>query len=184
MNAIRQFLLRDSWLRQGLLCLVFALLLLRALLSSAVMLDPDAPEGSYGLVICSGFGPLFPVAATGGGQAAPAMMGSGSMGGMAMPGMPEMHASHHGTAAVKPVVSGDASVADIGTHMGDQDASDSGGVCPFSAAFLTAIVSLFVVSLFLGVVTSGRSWRNVGPISYLSLTRFGRPLSRGPPAFA
>jgi len=180
MNAIRHFLLRDSWLKRGLFCLVFAVLLLRALLSGTVMLDPDAPEGSFGLVLCSGFGPMFPVAATGSENLA-LPMGVMSTGGMVMPGM---HDGHHDAASVKSVVSTEALPADTGRHMSDQDPSDSGSLCPFSAAFLTAIVSLFIVSLFLGVVTSGRFWRNAGPVNYLSLIRFGRPLSRGPPAVA
>jgi len=144
------------------------------------MLDPDAPEGSYGLVICSGFGPMFPAAPTSGGHLA-ASMGSMSMSGMVMLGA---HTGLHDTAAVKPVVSSDALPASAGGHMGDQDATDSGGLCPFSVAFLTAIVSLFIVSLFLGVVTSGGFWPNVSRISHPSLTRFCRPLSRGPPAYS
>jgi len=178
MNAIRHFLLRNSCFRRGLFFLVFGLLLLRALLSGTVMLDPDAPEGSYGLVICSGFGPMFPATPTSGVFAA--AMASMSTGDMVMPAM---RAAQRDSAAVKPATSSDALPVSTGGHAGGQDPSDSGGLCPFSAAFFMAIFSLLIVSLLLSVLTSKRVWRNAGPIVYQSLMRFGRPLSRGPPAY-
>ncbi|MDC6128467.1 hypothetical protein PPH41_10915, partial [Burkholderia gladioli] len=57
MNALRHFLLRGGVATRLLWGLLLAVLLSRALISGAVMLDPDGPDAGA-VVLCSGHGPL------------------------------------------------------------------------------------------------------------------------------
>ncbi|MPV66146.1 hypothetical protein, partial [Burkholderia sp. BE17] len=58
MNALRRFLLRQGVARQLLWGFLLVTLLSRALMSGAVMLDPDGPDAGS-VVLCSGRGPLI-----------------------------------------------------------------------------------------------------------------------------
>jgi len=132
------------------------------------MLDPHAPAGSFGMVMCSGHGPMF--------DDMPHQMDIDSsvsmqmpmnmdmsMGDMAMPGM------HH---------------ADTTGHMHGGDSSDSNNLCSFSAVFsLGTAIALFLL-LFVAVICHARMTlpRYRAPFFAFSLRL--RPLGQAPPTFS
>jgi hypothetical protein len=60
MNPLRRFLLRNSVVSRITFLAALAVLLARALLPGAVMLDPESSaQGDFALVLCSGHGPMF-----------------------------------------------------------------------------------------------------------------------------
>ena len=136
----------------------------RALLSSVVMLDADAPVGSFGLVMCSGHGPMFsgnPAERS----AVPMQMQMDTGMQMAMHGMAMASSSD----ATKPPHSA----------MGEQ--SDPNSLCAFSAAFLTAITVAAVFSLLVFLIIIGQSWTSSQIIAFIALSPHRRPRTRAPP---
>lgn len=174
MNQLRHFLSRGGMARQCLMCIVFTVLLVRALLSSVVMLDPDAPTGSFGLVMCSGQGPLF------------------SRAGMTMDAMPSMSSTMVTSMAksipgmamsprtVPAASSKGASASDNQESVGNDD---SGSLCAFSAAFFAVIASIAIAWLFFGMVSPTRSWALPRIVAPRCLAPFQRPRTRAPPLF-
>jgi hypothetical protein len=177
--------------------MVFTVLVSRALLSSAVMLDADGPEGSYGLVMCSGSGPMFPDMA-GAMNADPHVpdalsgmqMGDhGAMSGMVMPSAmsmvmspttsPVMSTTMSGMVMPNPAHADDTAPMPMGSMGSDKD-----NLCPFSAAFLTAIASVVFLSLFIGVIIANRSWSTTGITIAIRIVSHARPRARAPPIFA
>jgi hypothetical protein len=173
MNRIRHHFLRHGFAGRSAMMIVFAVLLFRALLSSAVMFDPDAPANSFGLVLCSGHGPLMlhdEAPGTG-----PDAMLSGMSGMMAMPD----HALPGNAAGIMHTPTHSHSHADGSTADGDDNS-----ICPFSAVFLSAICTLLVLPILFGLVTSPRVWvtRTLrAPVKRLSCRP---PPSHAPPRFA
>jgi hypothetical protein len=164
------------------------------------MLDADGPEGSYGLVMCSGSGPMFPD------MAAPvatnadishhpdAMSGMqmsdhGAMSDMVMPSAmsmvmspttsPVMSTTMSGMVMPDPAHADDTAPMPMGSMGSDKD-----NLCPFSAAFLTAIASVVFLSLFIGVIIANRSWSTTGVTIAIRLLSHARPRARAPPIFA
>lgn len=164
MNRLRHFLSQGGMAKRCVLFVVFTVLLSRALLSSNVMLDIEAPAGSFGLVMCSGHGPVFPI------EHGPAVVeGMHMEGDPATPGM-----------AMSAVLS---TIGDTPPAAGPMD-SDKDRLCPFSAVFLSVIASVAFLSLFIGFVIANRSWSVSGtslPVRYIPHCR---PRARAPPIFA
>jgi hypothetical protein len=162
MNELRHFLSRGTLTARCLFFVVFAVLMSRALLSSVVMLDADAPVGSFGLVICSGHGPMFPNAID---KSSPVAMQMDSgmmmdMPGMAMPSTSDKTSQQHGAMDEQP---------------------DSNSLCPFSAAFLTAITVTAFVSLILFLIVVTLSWAPPAIASFVASSPHRRPRTRAPP---
>ncbi|WP_321818635.1 MULTISPECIES: hypothetical protein [unclassified Paraburkholderia] len=162
MFSLRRFLLRGGTASRVLFLAAFAILLARALLPGAVMLDPDpGAQGGFALVMCSGHGPMF-------------AKNSGVMPDMADM-MPDMDMSHM------------AGMMHDGISMHGSAAHDTmagdNSVCPFSAALVVACVSiaLAVVLFTLTRVTQLWSASLARPLVRISL--HFRPLSRAPPLF-
>lgn len=203
MNPFHPLLSRDRLARRCLYGLILAVLFARALLSGTVMVDPDAAAGSFGLVICSGQGPMFSNMTMG--TPSPRVQGDRNeredvahgrpMATMAMP-MSMPAAAAHGRAREKtqPSVAHDAPTPQhvhigiqgpmIDHHVGGSVGTDSGsaGICAFSAAFLIAIAALFVFTLFLISITVERFRHSPGDRHLAIPTAHSRPLSRAPPA--
>lgn len=164
MNRIRILLRRDGAIRRGLLLVVFAVLLSRALLSSVVMLDPLAPAGSFGLVMCSGQGALFGNG-TPGAHASPMSGMDMDMGPADMAG-----ASDH------------ASLAGAVDHDGLSDGAVNHGPCPFSAALSLGIVALACAALFLLLPASASpAWPTARLRRRARVDAYARPAARAPP---
>ncbi len=135
-------------------------LLSRALMSGAVMLDPDGPDAGS-VVLCSGRGPLI-IGAT------------------------ALTARFDASAPITPVNDALAlvSVLKHGTDAGKPAPADSGhGICVFSAALFAALVS-FVLLVLLFPAAAPRRLRLPSdcPLSARSIFD-DRPPSRAPPQF-
>jgi hypothetical protein len=163
MNAYRRFLLRGGMASRLAVLAAFAVLLARALLPGAVMLDPvSAAQGDFALVICSGHGPMFVHDA----GAMMNMSGDDDMSHMA--GM--MHDDPH--------MSGSS-----GAPMQAPMASDD-GLCPFSAALFVACVSVsLAIVLFALAPRIAERWRVIPARRPAFASTHLRPLSRAPPTF-
>lgn len=171
--------------------IALAIILIRALLSNVVMFDAHAPDGSFGLVICSGHGPMFPIASPMNESIANrptyAKLGSadiGEMGNMAMDAMPMSSPSPSDTSA-----SHTSSVSTISSDLhGTMDMADSqqdsDAICAFSAVLFAALVTA-VVRLILCVLAVRRTRFRQGrsPI-VAAVTLYRLALSRAPPPFA
>ncbi len=139
---------------------VLAVLLSRALMSGAVMLDPDTPDSGV-VVLCSGHGPLIL-------DAAVSTFGLDSRS--------TITRANDGFALV------DALTHD--SHDNKQASSDSdNGMCAFSAALFAALTSfVLLVLLFPATVAARVRIRPVRcPIARSTLD--DRPPSRAPPLF-
>lgn len=163
MNRLRHFLPQGGMARRCILFVIFTVLLSRALLSSNVMLDIDAPAGSFGLVMCSGHGPIF---------AAERSIAVDSMRMGGDPPMPGM--------AMSPMLS---MPEDMPPAVESMD-SDKDRLCPFSAAFLSVIASVAFLSLFLGFLLANRSWSVSKTSVWVRHVPHCRPRARAPPVFA
>lgn len=160
MNALRHFLHRQGVARQLLWVLILVPLLSRALMSGAVMLDPDGPDAGS-VVLCSGRGPLI-------------------LGAIASTARFEASA---------PITQANDALALVdalkhGTHTGKQAPADSGnGVCAFSAALFAALAS-FVLLVLLFPAAAPRRFR-LPPDALLPARSIfdDRPPSRAPPQF-
>ncbi|MGF6634878.1 hypothetical protein [Paraburkholderia sp. 35.1] len=126
------------------------------------MLDPEAPSGSFGLALCTGHGPLVLPQ----GSNLSAMSGV-----MAMPDVSGLSDARDISA------SGDA-------HNPLSDSRDTHSLCSFSAAFLSAIASIFALSVLFGIIVTTPFWfaPNQNGLPQFLLLRC--PGARAPPAFS
>lgn len=156
MNALRRFLLRGGIASRLSVLAAFAVLLARALLPGAVMLDPvSAAQGDFALVICSGHGPMFA-------PDAHAMMN--------MSDEDMMHGDMHMSASG-------------GAPMQTPMASDD-GLCPFSAALFVACVSVTLAMELFALTPVIERWRVLPTHRPTRASPHLRPLSRAPPLFS
>ncbi|WP_246794062.1 hypothetical protein [Burkholderia perseverans] len=163
MNALRHFLLRNGVATRLLWGLILAVLLSRALISGAVMLDPDSP-GAGGVVLCSGHGPLV-IGATLSARFDAQSPITPANDAMALASL----LSHHGH---------DASPG------GSTSSGSSGDLCPFGAALFVALgTSLLLVVLF-PVAAARRAWARAAVCVAARSPSGVRPPSRAPPRFA
>jgi hypothetical protein len=166
-------------MRHALLAMVLGVLLARALLSSAIMIDPD--HGAMGgfLMLCSGHGVMVVTEMTDDDtmQMSASDLIHGSM--QAMPGMDMSGVSdiampmHH---------------ADATPHRGGHDPagamSHSGDLCAFSAALATALASIVVFFFLFAPVKLRESWCSPRSAAVRALLLHIRPPTRAPPLFA
>ncbi|MEK6350062.1 MAG: DUF2946 family protein [Burkholderia sp.] len=162
MNALRHFLLRSGVATRLLWGLILAVLLSRALLSGAVMLDPDGPAAGA-VVLCSGHGPLV-------------------LGASALP------ADFGAQAPITPANDAFALARLLPHHdrdgSGSQQNGSGGDLCPFSGALLTALAaSLLLVLLFPAAAATRQRWPRPVARTAVRLTIGDRPPSRAPPSF-
>ncbi|AXF24521.1 hypothetical protein CUJ89_30045 [Burkholderia pyrrocinia] len=160
MNALRRFLLRQGVARQLLWGFLLVTLLSRALMSGAVMLDPDGPDAGS-VVLCSGRGPLIvDMAAL----------------------TARFDASAPITLANDALALVDALKHDA--HTGKAASAGNGdSLCAFGAALFTALAS-FVLLVLLFPAAAPRRFRI--PVDGLPFVRSifdDRPPSRAPPLF-
>lgn len=157
-------------------------MLCRGLLCGAVMFDMNAPAGSFGLVICSGFGPMFPATAKDPNDH--------------LPPMPDDRAASHTDMAMDmsmpmPMSTVTSTDSDRSSTLIPGAMSDSmpmhgttsvSNICAFSAALLTGIGALFVALLLMVALPTIRRVRNrfVRVVIRTPLP-FSLPLSRAPP---
>ncbi|AMV48241.1 hypothetical protein [Paraburkholderia caribensis] len=164
MYPLRHFLLRGGVASRSLFLLAFTVLFARALLPGVVMLGFGAPQASFGLVMCSGHGPMF--------AHDQAMTDMGDMGGMDMSSapMPGMDMS----SAMK--------MDDHPSMLGHSSAmGDMGDLCPFSAAFIVACFGIALACLLFTLAAIARVWRVVLARTVFLPSLYFRPLSRAPP---
>ncbi len=153
---------------RALFLAAFTVLLARALLPGAVMLDPvSAAQGGFALVMCSGHGPMFAQGA--------AMM---DMPGMAA-SMPGMNMSHMaGMTAHGMEMSGASGATGHGSMAGDD------GLCPFSAALVVACVGVALACVLFVLIRAAQSWITVVAQSLSRSPLHFQPPSRAPPRFS
>ncbi len=168
MNALRHFLRRGGVATHVLWGLILVVLLARALISSAVMLDPDAPDAGT-VVLCSGHGPLVL--------------------GTAAPGAADFAAG----APITPANDAFALVDALTHHAGHGDASHSSGssgtsgggeLCPFGAALFTALAASLLLVLLFPAAFARQDWPRRVVCAALRQTIGDRPPSRAPPRLA
>ncbi len=160
MNALRRFLLRQGVARQLLWGILLVTLLSRALMSGAVMLDPDGPDAGS-VVLCSGRGPLIVNVAA-------------------------LAARFDAGAPITPA--NDAlALADALKHDGHADNTASSGsgdsLCAFGAALFTALASFVLLVLLFPAATPRRFRIQVDRIPVVRSIFDDRPPSRAPPLF-
>ncbi|WP_109481304.1 DUF2946 family protein [Paraburkholderia sp. C35] len=162
MNLFRHFLSRGGVTRHALLLLVFSVLMSRALLPGAVMIDPDQTAASGVLVICSGHGAMFVDQAAG----------------VAIGEQISRAAATHVTFA--------ADDASTNLHAGQQGntSNKDSGVCAFSAALATALAGVVVLLLLFLPQARSQFWPAGSTNSLPRLAVFTRPLTRAPPVFS
>ncbi|RQR59911.1 hypothetical protein DIE18_15980 [Burkholderia sp. Bp9125] len=160
MNALRHLLHRQGVARQLLWVLILVPLLSRALMSGAVMLDPDGPDAAS-VVLCSGRGPLIL------GATAPT-------------------ARFDARAPITQANDAPALVDAFthGAHTGKPAPADSGnGACAFSAALFAALAS-FMLLVLLFPAAAQRRFRLPPDRLLLARSTFDdRPPARAPPRF-
>lgn len=153
MNRLRPNRVRDESARWTLYVL-FALFVLRLLIPTGLMLDASAGADSFGLVMCSGHGPLDLSALT----------------------------SANGTSAddaFKAAAGSDD--AHRGTPSADSASSE---VCPFSAVGLLAFTTAAILLVFCHFATVVTSWRVRFAVVTIKRLFSAPQGARAPPAFA
>ncbi|VWC35260.1 hypothetical protein BLA23254_06596 [Burkholderia lata] len=160
MNALRRFLLRQGVARQLLWGFLLVTLLSRALMSGAVMLDPDGPDAGS-VVLCSGRGPLI-VNVT----ALAARFDAGAPITPANDALALADALKHDAHADNPASSGN----------GDS-------LCAFGAALFTALASFVLLVLLFPVAAPRRFRVHFDSIPFVRSIFDDRPPSRAPPLF-
>jgi hypothetical protein len=166
MNAFRRFLLRGGMASRAHVLAALVVLLARALLPGAVMLDPvSAAQGGFAVVMCSGHGPMFAGlsgAATAMPDTMPGMdmdhMGGMTHGGMHLSAMP-------------------------GSPAHDSMTADD-GLCPFSAALVLACAGVALAVVLFTLMRATPSWRAMSVRPLVRTSCHVRPLSRAPPLFS
>jgi hypothetical protein len=155
MNALRHFLLRGGLARQLIWGGLLIVLLSRALMSGAVMLDPDGPDAGS-VVLCSGRGPLILDAAA-------------------------LTARFDARAPITPANDARA-LADTLTHAGKAAPADhEAGLCAFSAALFAALASFALLVLLFPAAAPRRVPLPPAPRPPARSARDERPPSRAPP---
>lgn len=160
MNALRRFLLRPGVARQWLWGFLLVTLLSRALISGAVMLDPDGPDAGS-VVLCSGQGPLIVTAAA-------------------------LAARFDASAPITPA--NDAlALVDALKHDAHADKAASSGngdsLCAFGAALFTAIASFVLLVLLFPAAAPRRFRVHLDRLPFVRSIFDDRPPSRAPPLF-
>lgn len=160
MNALRRFLLRHGVARQLLWGFLLVTLLSRALMSGAVMLDPDSPDAGS-VVLCSGRGPLIVNVAA-------------------------LAARFDAGAPITPA--NDAlALADALKHDAHADNTASSGngdsLCAFGAALFTALASFVLLVLLFPAAAPRRFRIHFDSIPFVRSIFDDRPPSRAPPLF-
>ncbi|ELW9445119.1 hypothetical protein KDW19_01055 [Burkholderia cenocepacia] len=160
MNALRRFLLRPGVARQWLWGFLLVTLLSRALMSGAVMLDPDGPDAGS-VVLCSGQGPLLVTAAA-------------------------LAARFDASAPITPA--NDAlALVDALKHDAHADKAASSGngdsLCAFGAALFTAIASFVLLVLLFPAAAPRRFRVHFDSPPFVRSVFDDRPPSRAPPLF-
>ncbi|WP_414143034.1 hypothetical protein [Burkholderia gladioli] len=164
MNALRHFLLRGGVATRLLWGLLLAVLLSRALISGAVMLDPDGPDAGA-VVLCSGHGPLVLGAAA-------------------------LAARFDADAPITPANDAAALASRLAHHdhegAGDSSsaAGNPGDICPFAIALFTALASCLLLVLLFPFSIARAAWPRPVTRQALRPTIGDRPPSRAPPLFA
>ncbi|VWB72300.1 hypothetical protein [Burkholderia metallica] len=160
MNALRHFLLRQGVARQLLWGLLLVMLLSRALMSGAVMLDPDGPDAGS-VVLCSGRGPLIVDAAA-------------------------LAARFDAGAPITPANDARA-LADTLKHdtHADNTASPGNGdsLCAFGAALFTALAPFVLLVLLFPAAAPRRFRVHFDSLPFVRSIVDDRPPSRAPPLF-
>ncbi|KWO40832.1 hypothetical protein WT97_20335 [Burkholderia sp. MSMB1459WGS] len=160
MNALRRFLLRPGVARRLLWGFLLVTLLSRALMSGAVMLDPDGPDAGS-VVLCSGRGPLI---VTGAALAA------------------RFDASAPITPANDALALVDALKHDA--HADKAASSDNGdSLCAFGAALFTALASFVLLVLLFPAAPPRRFRIHFDSLPFVRSIFDDRPPSRAPPLF-
>ncbi|KFG93393.1 hypothetical protein GQ56_0131995 [Burkholderia paludis] len=158
MNALRRFLLGSGAARQLLWSFLLVTVLSRALISGAVMLDPDGPDAGS-VVLCSGRGPLIVNVA-----ALAARFDAGA------PITPANDAL-----ALADTLRHDA-------HGEPAPSSGSGdGLCAFGAALFTALASVALLVLLFPAAAPRRFRLHFDCIPFGRSILDARPPSRAPP---
>ncbi|MGS0896029.1 hypothetical protein ACVBGC_26385 [Burkholderia stagnalis] len=158
MNALRRFLLGQGVARQLVWGIILATVLSRALLSGAVMLDPDGP-GAGSVVLCSGSGPLIVGAAA-------------------------WAARFDASAPITPANDAVALADSLrhGSHDGNAVSSGGGdGLCAFGAALFAALVSFVLLVLLFPAAASRRFSLPPDTLPQVRSIFDDRPPSRAPP---
>ncbi|AOJ33553.1 hypothetical protein [Burkholderia metallica] len=160
MNALRRFLLRQGVARQLLWGVLLVTLLSRALMSGAVMLDPDGPD-TGSVVLCSGRGPLLLDVA-----ALAARFEAGS------PITPANDAF-----ALAGALKHDAHAGKAASSSGDD------GLCAFGAALFTALASVALLALLFPAAAPQRFRIQFDIPRVVRSVLDDRPPCRAPPLF-
>nr|WP_228545303.1 hypothetical protein [Burkholderia pseudomultivorans] len=160
MNTLRRFLLGQGVARQLLWGFILVTLLSRALMSGAVMLDPDGQDAGS-VALCSGRGPLIV-----------------SVAGLA--------ARFDASAPVTPA--NDAlALVDALRHDAHADKSPPSGngdsLCAFGAALFTALASFVALVLLFPAAVRQRFRARFDNLPFVRSIFDDRPPSRAPPAF-
>lgn len=160
MNTLRRFLLGQGVARQLLWGFILVTLLSRALMSGAVMLDPDGQDAGS-VVLCSGRGPLIVSVA-------------------------EMVTRFDASAPVTPA--NDAlALVDALKHDAHADKSSPSGngdnLCAFGAALFTALASFGLLVLLFPAAAPRRLRVRVDTLPFVRSICDDRPPSRAPPSF-
>jgi len=170
-----------------LLWATLAIILIRGLLSNVVMFDVHSFDGGFGLVMCSGSGPIFPAinmakmssedAGTNGDAQFGKMPGM-LMDDMSMSSPTSFHASDSNTSSKDFASSGHQN----SMNMGGPTQGD-GAICPFSAALFAATITL-VVFVFFSVTSVRRKRFRQGRHTIVAfVTPYRLALTRAPPLF-
>ncbi|MEJ8797699.1 hypothetical protein WKR88_15515 [Trinickia caryophylli] len=160
MNALRRFLHRPGVARQLLWGLLLVTVLSRALVSGAVMLDPDGLDAGS-VVLCSGHGPLILD--------------------------PAVSASRFDVSAQTTGANDAPALVDTieqGPHAGKAQSPGSGdGTCAFNAALFVAVASFMLLQLLFPVGVAQRFRILPGSPPRVRSLFDDRPPPRAPPVF-
>jgi hypothetical protein len=158
-NTLCRILTRAGRAREGMLYLGLALLFARALLPGAVMFDADESTGDFGLVICSGHGPMFVRGVMPAAEMS-VMTGIGASSWLAVPMDSRSSTGHR------------------------PSAGDDNGVCPFGAALSIACVGAILILLLVAETLAKCVWPASTARGRARKAPRTRPPSRAPPYFA
>ncbi|HTR08583.1 MAG TPA: DUF2946 family protein [Paraburkholderia sp.] len=162
MNLFRHFLSRGGVVRHGLFLLVFSVLMSRALLPGAVMIDPDQTAASGMLVICSGHGAMV----------------IDQTAGFALDEQIARAAPTHVSIAT------DHASRNLHSGQEGNTSNKDSGVCAFSAALATALACAAVLLLLFLPLAARQFWPTRSTDSPARLAVHTRPLTRAPPVFS
>ena len=166
MNAFRRFLLRGGVASRISFLAAFAVLLARALLPGAVMLDSaSTSDGGIALVMCSGHGPMF--AHT-----------SNAMANMSA-SMPDMSMSH-----MTDMMQDGMDMSHMSGSPAQGSMAGDDGLCPFSAALVVGCMAIALAVVLFSLTRVAQSWHAVSARPPARLSPYSRPLSRAPPLFS